>query len=115
MHCSNNLINVDIDFAKALRETCITKITKIRQKTQLLKTKHYSLILVNNYFTKNFRVVSVDSQHTLWNVPLGKNGIQLLDKRFIKKYLRYADTVYWNYNLGDTIKKYVPKSSTQEK
>ena len=80
-----------------------------------MKTKHYSLILVNNYFMKNFRVVSVDSQHTLWNVPFGKNGIQLLDKRFIKKYLRYADTVYWNYNLGDTIKKYVPKSSTQEK
>ena len=23
--------------------------------------------------------------------------------------------MYWNYNLGDTIKKYVPKSATQEK
>ena len=26
-----------------------------------------------------------------------------------------TDTVYWNYDLGDTIKKYVPKSATQEK
>ena len=64
-----------------------------------------------------FSVVSVDCQFTLCNIPTAKNGreyIEFLDKRFIK-YLSYADTVYWNYDLGDTIKKYVPKSATQEK
>ena len=29
--------------------------------------------------------------------------------------LSYAHTVYWNYDLGGTIKKFVPKSATQEK
>ena len=29
--------------------------------------------------------------------------------------LSYAHTVYWNYYLGGTIKKYVPKSAIQEK
>ena len=65
-----------------------------------------------------FSVVSVDCQDTLWNIPTANNGrkyIESLDKRFIKKYLSYSDTVYWNYDLGDTIKKYVPKSATQEK
>ena len=67
----------------------------MRHKTQLLKIKHYSLILVmNNFFHEKFpthlkfSVVSVDCQHTLWNVPTVKNGrenIQFLDKRFIKK------------------------------
>ena len=64
-----------------------------------------------------FSVVSVDCQFTLCNIPTAKNGreyIEFLDKRFIK-YLSYADTVYWNYDLGDTIKKYVPKSATQVK
>ena len=64
-----------------------------------------------------FSVVSVDCQFTLCNIPTAKNGreyIEFLDKRFIK-YLSYADTVYWNYDLGDTIKKYVPKSATKEK
>ena len=41
--------------------------------------------------------------------------IQFLDKRFIKKYLIYADSVCWHYDLGDTIKKYVSKSATQRK
>ena len=65
-----------------------------------------------------FSVVSVDCQHTIWNVPTAQNGreyIEFIDKRFIKKYLSYADTVCWNYDLVDTIKKYVPKSATQEK
>ena len=29
--------------------------------------------------------------------------IQLLDKRFIQKYLKYTDTAYWNYDLDNTI------------
>ena len=96
----------------------------MRRKTQLLKIKHYSLILVNNFFMKNFlahlkfSVVSVDCQDTLWNIPAANHGrkyIESLDKRFIKTYLSYADTAYWNYDLGDTINKYVPKSATQEK
>ena len=65
-----------------------------------------------------FSVVSVDCQHALWNVPTAKNGreyIEFLDKRFIKKYLSYADNVSWNCDLGGTIRKYVPKSATQEK
>ena len=48
---------------------------------------------------------------------LSKNSreyIQFLDKRFIKKYLRYADTIYWNYDLGDTIKKYVSVTSQRK-
>ena len=56
-----------------------------------------------------FNVVSVDCQHTLWNVPTAKNGkeyIEFLEKRFISKYLtNYADTLYWNYDLGETVKK----------
>ena len=35
-----------------------------------------------------FSVVSVDCQHTIWNVPIAKNGreyIEFLDERFIKK------------------------------
>ena len=56
-----------------------------------------------------FNVVSVDSQHTLWNVPIAKNGkeyIEFLEKRFINKYLTdYTDTLYCNYGLGETVKK----------
>ena len=39
----------------------------------------------------------------------------ILRQKTHKKYLRYADTVYWNYDLDDTIKKYVLKSTTQQK
>ena len=45
----------------------------------------------------------------------GREYIQFLEKRFIKKSLSHADTVHWNYDLCDTIKKYVLKSATQEK
>ena len=65
-----------------------------------------------------FNVASVNCQHTLWNVPIAKNGkeyIEFLEKRFINKYLtNYADTLYWNYDLGETVKKNIPKSAVQE-
>ena len=46
-----------------------------------------------------FSVVLADCQHTLCNVPTAKIGreyIELLGKGFIKKYLKYTETVYWN-------------------
>ena len=62
--------------------------------------------------------MSVDSQHSLWNSPTAKNGkqyINFIEKWFIQKYLQtYADTLYWNYDLGDTVKKFVPKSVVYE-
>ena len=52
------------------------------------------------------------------NFPTAKNGkeyINFIEKRFIQKYLQtYADTLYWNYDLGDTVKKFVPKSVVHE-
>ena len=52
------------------------------------------------------------------NFPTAKNGeeyIEFLEKRFIRKYLtHYADTFYWNYDLGETVKKTIPKSAVQE-
>ena len=65
-----------------------------------------------------FSVVSINCQHTPWNVLTAKNGrqyIQFLKIRFVKKYLSYDGIVYWNYDLSDTIKKYVAKSAIQEK
>ena len=51
----------------------------------------------------------MDCQHTLWNVPIAKNSkeyIEFLEKRFINKYLtNYANTIYCNYDLGETLKK----------
>lgn len=65
-----------------------------------------------------FEVVSVDSQHSLSNSPIAKNGkeyMNFIEKWFIQKYLQtYADTLYWNYDLGDTVKKFVPKSVVHE-
>ena len=54
----------------------------------------------------------------LWNVPTAKNGkehIEFLEKQFISKYLtNYADALYWNYDLGETVKKTIPKSAVQK-
>ena len=62
--------------------------------------------------------MSVDSQHTLLNSPTVKNGkdyINFIAKRFIQNYSHaYADALYWNYDLGDTVKKFVPKSVVHE-
>ena len=106
-----------------LRKTCITKINQDATEKPALENKTLQSH-TGEYFREKFpvqlkfSVVSVDCQHTLWNVPTAKNGkefIEFLDKRFIKKYLSYADTVYWNYDLGNTTKKYVPISATQVK
>ena len=62
----------------------------MQQKTQPLKIKHYSLMLENNFFHAKFsahlkfNIVSIDHQHTLWNIPEDKNGreyMQFSDKR----------------------------------
>ena len=53
----------------------------------------------------------------LWNVPTanGKEHIEFLEKQFISKYLaNYADALYWNYDLGETVKKTIPKSTVQK-
>ena len=109
---------------KTLRKTYITKVNRDTTKNPPLENKTLQPDTGEQLFHEKFpahlkfSVASVDCQHTIWNVPTAKNSreyIEFLDKRFIKKYLTYADTVYWNYYLGDTIKKYVPKSATQEK
>ena len=47
-----------------------------------------------------------------------KNGneyIEFLEKQFTTEYLtNHADTLYWNYDLGETVKKTIPKSVVQE-
>ena len=121
INCSNNLTNVDIDFAKTLRKTCITKINQDATDNPAFENETLQPNTGEQFFHEKlpahlkFSVVSVDCQHTLRTVSTVKNGreyIQILDKRFIKKNLRYTDTVYWNC---DTIKKYISKSATQEK
>ena len=102
--CSNNLVNVDIDFAKTLRKTCITKINQDATENPALENKTSQPPDTGQQFFHEkfpahlkFSVVSVDCQYTLRNVTTAKNGreyIQFLEKRFIKKYLSYADTVY---------------------
>ena len=48
----------------------------MRQKTQLLKIKHYSLILVKKVFMKNLMLTcnSVLTELETVNTPYGKNG-----------------------------------------
>ena len=48
----------------------------MRQKTQLLKIKHYSLILVKKAFMKNLLLTcnSVLTKFETVNTPYGKNG-----------------------------------------
>ena len=62
--------------------------------------------------------MSVDCQHTLWNVPTVKNGkeyIEFLEKQFISTYLtNCADTLYWNCDLVETVEKTILKSVVQE-
>ena len=101
---------------KTLRKTFII-ITKTNQdvaEKPALENKTLQPDMHEKFFNEKFpahlkfNVVSVDCQHTLWNIPTAQNGrecIQFLDKRFIKKYLKYADTVYWNYDPGDSMKK----------
>ena len=65
-------------------------------------------------------VVSVDSQHTLWNSPGVKSGteyIRFIGARFFNHYFLTLDasTVYWNYDLYSIVKSSVPKSLEQEK
>ena len=100
---SNNLINVDIDFAKTLGKTYITKINQDATENPALENKTLQPDTGEQFFHEKFpahlkfSVVSVDCQHTIWNVPTAQNGreyIEFIDKRFIKKYLSYADTVY---------------------
>ena len=107
-----------------LRKTCITKINQDVTENPAFKNKTLQADPGEQFFHEKFpahlkfSVISVDCQHTLWNVPAANNGreyIQFLDKKIIKNYLRYPDAVYWDCNLGDTIKKYVPKLATQEK
>ena len=123
-NCCNNLINVDIDFARTLWKTYITKINQDATENPALENKTLQPDTGEQFFHEKFpahlkfSVLSVYCQHTSWNFPTAKNGreyIEFLDKGFIKKYLSYADTAYWNYNLGDTVKKYVPRSATLEK
>ena len=78
---------------ETLRKTCITKINQDATENSALENKTLQSH-TSEYFREKFpvqlkfSVVSVDCQHTLWNVPTAKNGrenIQFLDKRFIKK------------------------------
>ena len=62
-----------------------------------------------------FIVVSVDCQHTLWNGKEWQRVLSILRQKGYKNFLSYADTIYWKYDLADTIKKYIPKSATKEK
>ena len=66
----------------------------------------------------NFTVASVDAQHTLWERPDAANGkdyISFLNRRHWNYYFKSlgADTLYWNYDLGDIIHRKVPKSDEQ--
>ena len=75
---SNNLINVDIDFAKKLRKTCITNINQDAAENPVLENETLQPDTGEQFFNENFvahfrfRVVSVDCQHTLRNVPTAK-------------------------------------------
>ena len=67
---------------------------------------------VHDKFPDNisFDVVSVDAQHTLWQVPsvkTGKEYVKLLGKRHWDTYYQKlcVDTLYWNYLLKDLIQK----------
>ena len=122
---SNNITLVSNDFPKNLRKTCTASIQKNMLESSLQnETPIPETINDNQFFYETFpshikfNVVSVDCQHTLWNVPTAKNGkeyIEFLEKRFMNKYLtNYADTLYWNYDLGETVKKTIPKSAVQE-
>ena len=65
----------------------------MQQKTQFSKIKHYSLILVNNFFMKTLLLTSDSVLYQLIvNTPYGtfplpkndKKYIEFLDKRLIK-------------------------------
>ena len=68
-------------------------------------------IIDNQFFFETFsshmkfNVVSVDCQHTLWNVPTAKND---------NYFTNYGQTLYWNYDLRETVKKAIPKSDVQK-
>ena len=121
INCSNNLINVDIDFAKNLGKTCITEINQDPTENPALENKTLKADTGVQYFHEKFLahlkfiVVSVDCQHTLWNGKEWQRVLSILRQKGYKNFLSYADTIYWKYDLADTIKKYIPKSATKEK
>ena len=102
---SNNAILVSKDFSKNLRKTFITTLHKNMLESSLQNEIPISQPINDNQFFYEAspshiksNTVSVDCQHTLWNIPTAKNGkeyIEFLEKRFISKYLtNYADTLY---------------------
>ena len=78
INCSKNLINVGINFAKTLGKTCITKINQDATSDPALENKMLQPDTGEKNFHEKFPthlkfiVVSVDCQHTLWNVPSAK-------------------------------------------
>ena len=66
INCSNNLINVDIDFAKTLRKTCITKTNQDATENPALENKILQPDTGEQLFYEKspahlkFNVVSVD-------------------------------------------------------
>ena len=120
----NNQANINNEFAKSLRISTISDVNNSladnSNKTEIpLQISSTQFNFFHEKFPHHikFNVVSVDCQQSLWNKPAAKNGreyIQFLEKRFIKKYLNYGDTLYWNYDLGETVKKFIPKSVVHE-
>ena len=65
-----------------------------------------------------FTTASVDAQHTLWETPDASNGkeyISFLRKRHWNYYFKalHMETLYWNYDLHNIIKKSIPKQQEQ--
>ena len=71
INCSNNLISVEINFAKTLRKTCITKVNQHATEIPSFKNKTLQPDTGEQFFHENFpgqlkfSVASVDCQHTL--------------------------------------------------
>ena len=60
--------------------------------------------------------MSIDAQHTLWQIPSVKSGkeyLEFLGKRHWDFYFKKpgTQTVYWNYDLKSLIERHVPKAS----
>ena len=122
---TDNKVQINNEFAKSLRISVISKINSSTTENFLEIQKQLPQHSAETQFFHKkfpahvkFEVVSVDSQHSLSNSPIAKNGkeyMNFIEKWFIQKYLQtYADTLYWNYDLGDTVKKFVPKSVVHE-
>ena len=67
-----------------------------------------------------FDVISVDAQHTLWDNLGVTNGIDCVKKlgnrywNSLFMHNEHPQILYWNYDLGDVVKKTIPKGLEQD-